>query len=72
MAHRMLCDNTSINTFSLPRPKCAFTPFGNTSVTPGSSTLCICGSTVRISVCCVSVIGATGYVVASDRIFLLQ
>ena len=34
----MLCDNTSISTPSLPRPKCALTPLGKASVTPGSST----------------------------------
>lgn len=72
MAHDMLCVNTSISTPSLPRPKCALTPLGKASVTPGNSTPAIVTGSANAAVGFRMLIGAIG--IGSDCAFnfLLQ
>lgn len=68
----MLCDNTSISTPSLPRPKWALTPLGKASVTPGNSTADIETDSGNGPEDERMLMGAIGIGSASDLTFLLQ
>lgn len=72
MAYIMLCDNTSMSTASLPRPKWALTPLGKASVTPGSSTPDIDPASGMAPEDLRMLMGATGIGSASALSFLHQ